>query len=282
VVDTVSGCEASGSILLRQDAVIVDVEIDGPELFCEGDTVKLIADITNGAVGDLEFVWEPAEFIFGESNNDTVCVIVDQDQEFGVTITNGVGCEGSASTVVNIEEIDIEAIATTPTNSDTIKQYMVVQLDVLGADPNWTFVWTGDEVSDPNIKNPTAEPLEDAVYIVEVTDDNGCTDIDTVQITVIEVLCEPPFVFIPNAFSPNGDNVNDEWRVRGLPIEEGYIVVYNRWGEKMFETDDVLNDFWDGTYRGEECNPDSYGYYARIICIDGSEYEDKGNVTILR
>ena len=282
VLDTVSGCEAMGSILLRQDAIEVNVVIDGPDLFCEGDTVKLIANVTNGAIGNLDFVWDPPGLIFGESNNDTVCAIVESDQEFNVTVTNELGCEGSGSTTVTVEQIDIEAIATTETGTDTIKQYMVVQLDVLGADPNWTFEWTGDLVSDPNIKNPTAEPLEDAIYIVKVTDDNGCMDIDTVQITVIEVLCEPPFVFIPNAFSPNGDNLNDVWMVRGLPIDEGYIVVYNRWGEKMWETNDVLNEFWDGTYRGEELNPDSYGYYMRILCIDGEEYEEKGNVTILR
>ena len=88
-------------------------------------------------------------------------------------------------------------------------------------------------------------------------------------------------VYIPNIFSPNVDGQNDVFRVRGENIETLHLTVYNRWGEKVFESQNK-NDGWDGNYKGQPCSPDVYVYHATIMFEDGTETSRKGNVTLVR
>ncbi len=90
-----------------------------------------------------------------------------------------------------------------------------------------------------------------------------------------------PLVYIPNIFSPNSDEQNDVFRVRGENIETLHLTVYNRWGEKVFETQNQ-NDGWDGNYKGKPCSQDMYVYHATIMFKDGTESSRKGNVTLAR
>lgn len=88
-------------------------------------------------------------------------------------------------------------------------------------------------------------------------------------------------VYIPNIFSPNSDGNNDVFLVRSENIETIHLAVYNRWGEKVFESQNP-NEGWDGNYKGKPCSPDVYVYHATIMFEDGTETSRKGNVTLVR
>jgi gliding motility-associated-like protein len=88
-------------------------------------------------------------------------------------------------------------------------------------------------------------------------------------------------VFVPNVFSPNGDGFNDVLRVRGKGIEEMQFIIFNRWGEKVFETSDV-NSGWDGTQNGEAMNLSVFVYVLKGKYKDGKLFDVKGNVTLMR
>lgn len=96
-----------------------------------------------------------------------------------------------------------------------------------------------------------------------------------------DVFCEEPYIFVPNAFSPDGDNINDILFVRGNVIEEMYIAIYNRWGEKVFESTKQENG-WDGRFRGEYCQPGVFVYYLDIRCYGKKIFKKKGNITLIR
>ena len=143
---------------------------------------------------------------------------------------------------------------------------------------------TDDATADfENIPNSPATPFEDTEYTVTITDENGCVTVRTVPVTVLSRACDEPFIFFPNTFSPNGDGENDMLIARAKEsfVDEVYWIVYNRWGEKVFEANS-LNEMWDGRYDGELVAPDSYGYYLRIECTDGDVFEKRGNVTVIR
>jgi gliding motility-associated-like protein len=94
-------------------------------------------------------------------------------------------------------------------------------------------------------------------------------------------ICEEPYVFVPNAFTPNGDHENDVLYVRGVMIEGMVFRVFDRWGEMVFESLD--RDFgWDGTFRGKALDPDVYDYYLKAVCIDGNESIIKGNISLMK
>ncbi|MFN0213407.1 MAG: gliding motility-associated C-terminal domain-containing protein [Saprospiraceae bacterium] len=146
-----------------------------------------------------------------------------------------------------------------------------------------SYTWSPVEsLSNPNISNPLAYPTETTTYTITAVLDNGCVRSREVIVRVIPPPCREPFVFFPTGFSPNGDGENDALKLEArVPPEELYWAIYNRWGEKIFETSN-FNDAWDGTYKGQEQPAETYGYLLRVICVGGEELFLKGNVTLLR
>ena len=144
-----------------------------------------------------------------------------------------------------------------------------------GAEP-YTYLWTTMPPStDKKISN-----LYYGWYFVNVTDATGCETKDTVYISPGSC-CEN--VYIPNAFTPNGDGQNDEWRLvtsAGLEIDQ--FAVYNRWGEQVWHTENQRLA-WDGKRNGGDVETGTYFYLLRYKCMnDGKKYVKKGDVTVLR
>jgi gliding motility-associated-like protein len=129
--------------------------------------------------------------------------------------------------------------------------------------------------------DPVITPLTDIDYILQVITENGCIAFDTFKVRVFEPQCTEPYLFVPNTFTPNGDNHNDVLHVYGQAIKELDWMIFNRWGIQVFHTTDP-EEGWDGTYRGQSLNPDVFGYYVKILCIDGNVFEKKGNVSLLK
>jgi gliding motility-associated-like protein len=105
----------------------------------------------------------------------------------------------------------------------------------------------------------------------------GCQD-TTCQNIVARVL---PLLDVPNAFTPNGDGINDKVSVRSYGISKMTWRIYNRWGEKVFETNDRTQG-WDGTFKGSLQPKEVYHYVLSVQFIDNTKYEKKGDITLLR
>jgi gliding motility-associated-like protein len=147
----------------------------------------------------------------------------------------------------------------------------------------YTYSWSPSAtLTNGSISNPIAQPEESMTYTVTVTGDNLCQSTATVDVFFISDQCVEPYIFVPKAFTPNGDENNDYFIVRGVNIKDLYFVVWNRWGEKMFETEDVNSKGWDGSFNGKELTPDAYSWYVKVTCGNGSTYVKKGDVTLLK
>ncbi|WP_347158574.1 gliding motility-associated C-terminal domain-containing protein [Pontibacter chitinilyticus] len=118
-----------------------------------------------------------------------------------------------------------------------------------------TYHWEpATDLSDPEIANPVASPKETITYTLTVTNEAGCQDTDEVLVLVEKVLQ------IPNAFSPNGDGVNDNWKIGNILEFPGVqLKVFDRWGNKIYQNDSYQNE-WDGTYRGRVVPVGTYFY----------------------
>ncbi len=88
-------------------------------------------------------------------------------------------------------------------------------------------------------------------------------------------------LFVPNAFSPNNDDNNDLFKIEGPPYDAFLMLVYNRFGEKVFESDDQSKG-WNGKIKDNDAEPGVFGYYVKVKCPDGTTQIKKGNVTLLR
>ncbi len=122
-----------------------------------------------------------------------------------------------------------------------------------------------------------ATPPTSMWYYVTSTNENGCETIDSIYIEV-----DPTTnLYIPNIFSPNGDKQNDVYRVRGKGIDLFNIAIYNRWGQKVFESDDITKG-WNGTKEGATLNQGVFVYKVNVTMYDGTEYNETGNITLIR
>nr|MBA3706100.1 gliding motility-associated C-terminal domain-containing protein [Bacteroidota bacterium] len=126
--------------------------------------------------------------------------------------------------------------------------------------------------------NPIAGPSQTTQYCVTVSNTNGCTDNACVTVTV-DVHCGE--VFVPNAFSPNNDGENELECVYGKCIQKMTFIIFDRWGEKVFETSDV-KQCWDGSYKGNIMNTAVFVYYLKATLITGEEIMKKGNISLVR
>ena len=115
-------------------------------------------------------------------------------------------------------------------------------------------------------------------FIVEATDANGCKDIDTVYAYLTS---NDESVIVPNAFSPNGDNVNDCVKVmHTVKFTDFYFAIYNRWGELVFETDNP-SDCWNGQHKNKDADVGTYGYFVKASSSCGKIFK-KGDITLVR
>ncbi len=149
--------------------------------------------------------------------------------------------------------------------------------------PNVSYQWTNsDNYSCNDCPNPTLTVDNSGMYEVIVTDDFGCTAQDQIQINFIDG-CISGLIEMPNAITPNGDGINDGfWIYKNEGLDElEYVRIWNRWGELVFETNDISQK-WYGTHKGKSLNSGVYAYMIRGYCFNGEPYVAKGNVTILK
>ena len=272
------GCIEESSVTLS--SFPLDYDLADSQNLCFRDETDILV-VNNAADQTLTYQWSPLESIISGATTDNPTVNPLESETFYVEITNQIGCTATDSSMVVVENVETDLFATaTPDTilfgSGETSQLMTVE------DEEYKYDWQPSfSLDDNEVFNPIALPEETTTYTVTVTGPLGCVSERSVEVVVVDLECREPFVFIPNAFTPNGDNENDILYVRGSNIDEVFLTVYNRWGEKMFETNDK-NIGWDGTYKGEQLPPDVYGYYMKVICFNGMEYFKKGNITLMR
>lgn len=151
--------------------------------------------------------------------------------------------------------------------------------------PIMQWLWTpATNLDCPTCPLPVAEIKKDITYSVRVTTEYGCTASDTIN---IKVFCEDAQVFVPNAFTPDGDGKNDILMVRGKGIVNvKYFRIFNRWGELIFEKNNFPPNStqygWDGRIRGVVGPPDVFVFTAEVECENGVTYVYKGNTSIIK
>lgn len=202
--------------------------------------------------------------------------------DYTVTVTDGLGCTTTATGHITVREGTFPEPLQAWCSPCEVIAYHEATLFSTDYGDFYTYQWVpADNMETPNLPVTILTPDTTMTYTVTVTDTFGCSQSDTVTIRVQPVLCGTPFVFIPNSFTPNGDGVNDMLYARSDILEECYFAIYNRWGEKLFETVDN-NIGWDGTFKHKDCPRGVYDYYFKGKCKDGDELELKGNVTLIR
>lgn len=243
---------------------------------CRGESIDLTA------TGGGSYLWSPANTL-SDSATATVTATPINTTSYTVTVTSGTCAPATNSVTITV----IPPPTANAGDTITILSGESVQLNGTGGG---YYAWSpATGLNDTTSFNPLATPEETTTYTLIVTDGNGCKDTATVTI-MVEKECDAvngdeDIFFIPSAFSPNGDGMNDEIIVR-INGEEHCatlikFIIYDRWGEKVFETNN-RKDAWNGTHRKGLLNSAVFSYYLEGSLYNGEPIIQKGNITLVR
>ncbi len=198
---------------------------------------------------------------------------------YSIVITDAHNC--TADSFFYVGNDSIFSIDATP-DTVTIDLGEIVNLNVtpFGSSFGTVFWIPAHGLNCTNCTSPVSSPLQSITYQVTGTDVNGCIATDTVRVNVIPAYT----VFIPNAFTPNGDGANDYFEVFGNKEawKQFDVKVFDRWGEKVYENSD-MNFKWNGVYKDRLLNPAVFVYTVKVVYIDNySEKLFTGTVTLIR
>lgn len=228
---------------------------------CEGENATLTAS------GGNNYIWSTTE--------TTNPIIVAPVNTTTYTVIASVGtCVDTATFILTVTPLPIATA-----KSDTTISYgnNAILTSTGGGTYNWTPP-TG--LSCTGCANPIATPTATTQYCVTVML-AGCIDSACVTVTIDTKCGDNGELYVPNGFSPNGDGQNDVLYVRGGGVTGIFWVIYDRWGEKIFETTNPKQG-WDGTYKGKQLDPAVFVYYLKVTCFSGEEIVQKGNVAIIK
>ena len=212
-----------------------------------------------------------------------------------VTVTNTAGACATTKedTFIRVFPIPVASFTSNPDYYTTVAlpRFQFTNTSSISNGSIDSFLWDFDDLGArytapddiSNLENPSFAYADDTMqYNIRFTvvSDKGCVD-DTVK----NIKIGPDItVFIPTAFSPDGAGPNSNNNL--LVVAQGYIdynlKIFNRWGEKLFESKHPVDEQWDGTYQGEPVQQGVYVYYAEVIAFDGELYKYSGTVTLLR
>lgn len=270
-----NGCKAQANATL---SIFISPRIQiSSDTICEGETAEIFANTTPSTLssatkwllnGIADGSGSSYQYFGNAASNNTIQAIIS-------TVD---GCSDSSG----IENIVVLNKPVARFGVDILNAIgsgvPVVFLDSSTGATKWKW-YTGDGTTGSN-KNfqYIYNQLGFKTVGLAVQNDQGCSDstFKTIFVTSDEL------IYIPSSFSPNGDRLNEVFKPEGLSaVKTFYMVIYNTWGEKVFETTDPANG-WDGTYKGEPVMQGSYAYLINLVYLTGKRQVEKGNLTLLR
>lgn len=266
MTNTLTGCNAKASVVVTMlQPIVANAGVDG--VICRNDSVQIGTGLVNGQI----YSWAPTSGLSDSLISNPVCS-PSVTTVYTVTV-------GRANCAVVKDEVTV-TVHQLPKiyagKDDTITVGSQIQLIATGGvQYNWSPSYGLDNVG---VFNPVASPSVTSAYIVKGIDIYGCINYDTINVIVIA-----PNFWLPNAFTPNGDNFNDILIVRGEGISNFEFGIYTKWGEQVFYTKDQKAG-WDGHKQAtEDAMPEGvYVYFIKGTKSNGDPINSKGLINLIR
>lgn len=247
------------------------------DTICKGNDVTIHATNQNPLI-TFTYDWGADSLLTqGEGTPDaTFQPNVSQNLYLHAVANNG--CVINDTFWVNVDYINPNNVSATA-QPDSVPKGGTTQLTGTSGG-NYTTQWMPENVVDNPSALATSAKLDETTNFTFVVTDGYCSVDKALTVKTFEFSCAKPYIFIPDAFTPDASGHNDKLFVRGPYIAKMTFRIYNRWGQMVFETFDQ-NTGWDGTFKGKLLDPDVYDYYLDVTCVDGQTNIIKGNITLI-
>lgn len=267
VIASIGKCSIAGNINVK--VVPYPVATAGNDT-----TVCFPSSIQLHATGGSIYNWVPGTFL----NNPKIADPISNPQQsitYTVQVNDVLGCPKPAFSTI---KISVEKLVADAGPRDTsIVENQPLQLNGTGAQ---YYLWSPPTgLNNPDISNPVALLTQSQQYVLQVQSEAGCKAEDTINVTVYKL---KPGLYVPDAFSPNGDGKNDIFRPVPIGIRTlNYFKVYNRLGQLIYSTN-IPHQGWDGTFKGKPQDAGVFVWIAGAIDYLGNPIFKKGSVTLIR
>jgi gliding motility-associated-like protein len=277
------GCNASVDITLdAQEPVNASVPDPDP-IPCFGEQTCITVDAATGGSGDYTFSINSGP----KFSLDSCISVYANTQPYLIEVFDKDGC--SYSTNLLVEQPDPVEVFLGEDFEVGLGEMAVLNPDIVSDNPvqiiEWSPMGSDDICLGSNCEQLEIHPSQNTTYQVIVTDSNGCQGEDEIDVRINS----RRNVFVPNAFSPNGDAYNERFKIiTGQGVSRvNYIRIYDRWGELVHNEENLEPNptgvgEWDGTFRGSKLAPGVFVYLAEVEFIDGRVIVYRGSVTLLR
>ncbi len=263
-----------GKCIAEDDITITPVPYPpadaGPDqTICVGNSAQL------NASGGSIYSWSPTAFLTAANIPNPVSVKPTDNVRYVVTVRDVLGCPKAVKDTMILYVAKIKAEAGPRDTSVVLGQPLQ-----LGASGSTNYAWTPTTwLNNPSISNPISLPQNNIEYVVRVSNAAGCFDTDTILVKVFKV---KPDLYVPNAFTPNGDGNNDIFRPIAIGMKSiDNFQVYNRWGQMLYSgTGNGAG--WDGTFGGKGQEAATYVWYAEGVDYLNNKIKRKGTVVLIR
>ena len=271
------GCVANITLTVTEPPLltIANGQVQDVRCFQEANGV-IILNIAGGTPftdGSYRFVWTGPNVNRTTTTPEISGLVTGT---YAVTVQDANGCQVSMEYFVNeppLLEPDLESLINQPICPDASDGTAFIEAK--GGTPDYQFFWSND----PSTDQQEGMNFSQGTYTVRIVDANGCeTSLD------VEVVERFPRIYIPNAFSPNGDGENDEFKAVTDCQLTYSIQVFNEWGSVIFATNDIFEG-WDGTLDGKEVPNGKYSYIIFYSgSLNGVSFEEtlRGTLRLLR
>ncbi|WP_460514738.1 PKD domain-containing protein [Cyclobacterium sediminis] len=271
-----SGCYVTQTFEVRRPDPIVINLASTTTTHCEPREILETIDLNiDGGVAPYTIAWSS-----GEVSNNGYRMETNSPGNYEVTITDGNGCIQTRSFEVENNVV----LAEGDYLSSSFGQYeenlanFEVQFINKSSGNISNYYWDFGEGNNSLEENPIHSYQVPGTYTVTlmVTDFWGCETYDTFEIIITDYFLETP-----NVFTPNGDGVNDTYFPKFVHVDHLVFTVMNKWGEILYHSEDLTDNGWDGTYRGQKSSPGNYVYKLNYTTADGRDFSETGAFMLL-
>ena len=272
---TASSLFCQGSDTIAVNVLQRPVANAGQDTTICNNTIAILRGSATNVSGNVNYLWSPSADVGSPTSPITITQPrTTRSHTYRLQVTDNYGCNFSSTDDVVVTMNEILRVSA---GNDTVATIGVPHQ--LFGSGGTKYLWSpGNVLDNPTLQNPIATLQNDTRFVLTVTDTFGCVATSSV---FIKVYLGSTY-YIPNAFTPNNDGVNDVFRAIAPGIQKTmFFRIFNRWGQVMFETQDIKRG-WDGTYLGTLQPTAVYVWIIKGIDVKGNAVELKGTVTLVR
>ena len=259
----------------KADDIIVKT-VPYPIAYAGADTsICFGKSVTLNASGGSIYSWRPTAFLNDPNIANPIAQNPTARITYIVTVKDTLGCPKPKTDTMTVTVIIIHADA--GPRDTSVVQDQPLQLNATGS---INYLWSpATWLSSTTIFNPVSLPQGNIEYALRVSDAQGCFGLDTINVRFYKV---QPDLYVPSAFTPNGDGTNDIFRPIALGIKSLEVfAVYNRWGQLVYTTSQI-GQGWDGKLKGAGQPTGTFVWYAEATDYRGKKIKRKGSVILIR